>query len=456
MDRVNEFDVEYHPALEALCTVTCVLHNQQNYRRHEAYHDPEKDLWDDVTTTDLYERYKPVLGASTTQQVQRQLDQNWTDFLNAKSKYNDPTDESITNRPRPPGYWGNRDDGYTHKWRCFIRKDAYSVEWGERSRLELLVGDELKARHGLDGNERLRVEIRGDPKWTGEQGQLIIRYDQSRDQFTAIQPVTVEADSDAGVDTDIPSEASGAEEAAVDVGANTLAAVTTTTGKQWYYEGRELFERFHETSQHIAEVQSALPGERTWSNRTNTLHHLRYNRRDHAQDALVRDLVERLVAETVGAVYVGKLTGVLATHWTAVVNEKTHLFWAYRRFIDRLESVAAEYGIDVVERSEALTTQTCPRCANHEATTRSGDWLHCASCGLEGHADVCASENFLGEQIDEHISRPMARPVRLTWNNHSWRCDQTSPHDEWINTSEERTPANPQVAPGGTRQHRAD
>jgi len=38
-------------------------------------------------------------------------------------------------------------------------------------------------------------------------------------------------------------------------------------------------------------------------------------RRDHAQDALVRDLMERLYAEGVATVYVGDLTDVLSMHW---------------------------------------------------------------------------------------------------------------------------------------------
>ncbi len=49
-----------------------------------------------------------------------------------------------------------------------------------------------------------------------------------------------------------------------------------------------------------------------------------------AQNTLVRDLVERLYDEGVGMVYVGDLTGVLETHWSVRVNEKTHSFWAFK------------------------------------------------------------------------------------------------------------------------------
>jgi len=42
------------------------------------------------------------------------------------------------------------------------------------------------------------------------------------------------------------------------------------------------------------------------------------------------------------------------------VNEKTHNFWAYRRFTDRLEDMCEEYGSTVKEESEAWTSQECP------------------------------------------------------------------------------------------------
>jgi len=53
----------------------------------------------------------------------------------------------------------------------------------------------------------------------------------------------------------------------------------------------------------------------------------------------VRDLVERLYDEGLATVYVGDLTDVLDTHWSVRVNEKTHNFWAFKKFIHRLACV---------------------------------------------------------------------------------------------------------------------
>ncbi len=111
-------------------------------------------------------------------------------------------------------------------------------------------------------------------------------------------------------------------------------------------------------------------------------------------DALARDLMERLHVEGVSTVFVGDLTSVLETHWSVEVNAKTHNFWAFRAFINRLAYTVEEYGITVEARSEAWTSQECPDCGERDETVHHRDTLMCP-CGFEGHADLTASETFL-------------------------------------------------------------
>ena len=207
---------------------------------------------------------------------------------------------------------------------------------------------------------------------------------------------------------------------ALDVGANNIVACSTTTGTQLLYGGRDLFERFRETTHEIADHRSRVKREegRYTSKRIRRLCRKRTNRRDHAQDALARDLMERLHAEGVSTVYVGALKGVLDNHWSVRVNAKTHNFWAFRAFIDRLAYTAAEYGISVEVKPEANTTRECPECGEREDTVRSGDDFWCP-CGYEGHADLDASAKFLAQQTNDEVG-PMARPVRLKWDDHNW------------------------------------
>jgi putative transposase len=58
--------------------------------------------------------------------------------------------------------------------------------------------------------ERLRLEVRGDPRWSGEPGELEIQYDEVEDIYRAYQPVTID---ESELDAPLASE-----EAALDLG----------------------------------------------------------------------------------------------------------------------------------------------------------------------------------------------------------------------------------------------
>jgi putative transposase len=400
--------------LRELLDASASLWNELTYERRQNFFDGES-VWD---TADYRKQYVGVLGSATAQQVIRKNSEAWRSFFAAREDGEDTA---------PPGYWGNEDEG--REFRTYIRNDQYTLETGERSRLEIPVGQDLKDEYGLGYHDRLRLEVAGDPKWEGEQGRLELYYDEVADTFRAFQPVTV---PDSRQDSPVAEES-----AALDVGANNLVACTTTTGQQYLYEGRDLFDRFRETTTEIARLQSKLREGRYSSRRIRRLYRKRTRRRDHAQDALVRDLMERLYDEGVATVCVGDLTDVLSEHWSARVNEKTHQFWAYRSFIDRLATTAEEYGITVEVESEAYTTAECPVCGERDETDRDGDVFRC-SCGYEGHADLDASRTFLERQAGTTLEAGlMARPVRLTWDDHTWSEIPHSP--ERASPNEERT-----------------
>ena len=401
--------------LRELLDASASLWNELNYERRQQFFDGES-VWD---TTDFRKQYVDVLGSATAQQIIRKNKSAWQSFFAARENGENTS---------PPGYWGNEDDG--RELRTLIRNDQYTLETGERSRVEIPVGQALKNEYGLGYHDRLRLEVCGEPKWDGEQGRLEIQYDETNDAFRAFQPVTV---PDSRQDSPLASE-----EAALDVGANNLVACTTTTSQQYLYDGRELFAQFCETTEEIARLQSLLPEEQYSSRRIRRLYRKRTRRRDHAQDALVRNLIERLYDEGVATVYVGDLTDVLSTHWCAEVNAKTHQFWAFRAFINRLATTAEEYGITIEVRSEADTTAECPVCGERENTDRHGDLFQCR-CGYEGHADLGASQTFLEQQAGKNIEAgSMARPVRFQWDDHNWSessYSHESPNEQRTNRS---------------------
>ena len=83
-----------------------------------------------------------------------------------------------------------KDDGRVLKG--VVRKDAYTIEWGDRSRLEMVVGKELRDRHNSP-KSRLRLEIVGEPNCSDyeDQSRLELWYDETGNTFRASQPVTV-------------------------------------------------------------------------------------------------------------------------------------------------------------------------------------------------------------------------------------------------------------------------
>lgn len=400
--------------LRELLDASACLWNELTYERRQQFFDGES-VWD---TADYRKQYIGVLGSATAQQIIRKSNSAWKSFFALRK---DGEESS------PPSYWGNEEGG--RELRTFVRNDQYTLEVGERSRVEIPVGQDLKRKYDLGYHERLRLEVAGDPKWDGKQGRLEIQYDDVSDTFRAFQPVTV---PDFRQDSSLASH-----KAALDVGANNLIACTTTTSQQYLYEGRELFTDFRETTEEIARLQSELREGRHSSQRIRRLYRKRTRRRDHAQNTLARDLMERLYDEGVATVYVGDLSDVLSTHWLPEVNEKTHQFWAFRSFINRLATTAEEYGISVEVRSEAFTTATCIECGERFETERRGDMFRC-SCGHEGHADLDASRTFLEQETGTTFETgSMARPVRLKWDDHRWSELSHSP--ERAGPNEERT-----------------
>jgi len=444
MKRTNTFAVRPlsdvgEQLLRDLLDASAALWNEVNYERLIRYNDEDgfegEDLWD-ADTGALEGKYKGVLGASTAQQVIRKNSEAWRGFFDTKNKYHDESNTLVTEHPNPPGFWSNKDDG--RKLHTVIRNTSYTVEWGDCSRLEILVGCDLKDRYDHTG--RLRLEIAGDPNWPDyeKQGRLDLWYDETDSTFRASQPVTV---SDNARDTPLADET-----AALDIGANNLVACTTTTGEQYLYEGRELFQRFREATREIARLQSKLQEGRYSSKRIRRLYRKRTRRRDHAQEALCRDLLERLYAEGVDTVYIGGLTDVLDTHWSVETNAKTHNFWAFKQFTERLVCTAKEYGIAVEVRSEAWTSQECPQCGATERTIRHQDTLSCP-CGFEGHADLTASETFLKRHTEKAV-RPMARPVRFEWDDHEWSELPRSPRPKEQRTDRSTVHRDGNVASG--------
>jgi putative transposase len=438
MRRVNAFEVRPLSHRDRLLLLevldaSAALWNELTYARRQAFFE-DRDVWQ-VDSDEYRVKYKGVLGSATAQQLIRKNDEAWRSFFKLLEAGEDPS---------PPGYW--KEDG-ERELQTLVRNDQYTLRWGERSRLEIPVGFDLKEKYGLGYHDRLQLEARGNPRWSGEQGRLELVYDRDAESFRARQPVKNAIPRR----DDSLATASGDEDvvAALDIGANNLVACTVSTGHQRLYHGRPCFERFRDATEEIAELQSRLEYCEWSSKRIRELYRRRGHRRNHLQDALIRDLAEWLHGLDAGKVIAGDLDDVLRKHWSARVNEKTHQFWSHGRFRRRLREVLeGEYGIEVSEEDEGGSSSRCPECGG-EQVERDGDLFTCLSCGFEGHSDLAASENLLQRYADGEVG-PMARPAvsrenttesghrevpRLEWDDHRWRRRDHSTKEEPVNQS---------------------
>ena len=433
--RTNEYIAEptsqrYRECLFEWLAAHAPLWNQITYRRRQEYFDEDGDVWD-AEYTDLYDEYAPVLGKAACQQVARKNSEAWRSFFSLLDKYHGD-DPSVTEKPSPPGYWGNQEDGY--ELHGLVRNDLYTLDWDEdRSTLEFGVGDVLEEKYDFEYQERVTLEVRGNPQWNGDDSRLELVYDEAADTLRVKHPVRIRPDNVREQRLDAFTHTLDTENtthtAAIDVGANNTLAIVTTTGETAVYHSRPEFEQFQFLSALIAELQSELPDDQYTSKRIQRVYDERGEKRDHSRDSAVKHAADWLLERNVDTVYVGDLTDVLDTHWVAVVNEKTHALWSHRQLIDRLELTLGDVGITVEKVSEADSSSECPECGSDDVT-RDGDAFRCHECELDAHSDVAGAWNLLQDEVGS-----MARPAALSaererdesregayweWNGHNW------------------------------------
>lgn len=405
--------------------------NQLTYRRRQQYFDEDGDVWD-AEYTNLFEKYVPLLGKATCQQIVRKNSEAWRSHFELLSLYRDSSNPAVTEKPAPPGYRGNRDDGYD--LHGVVRNDLYNFDWNEdRSTVEFGVGDVLEDRYDFDHNERVTLEVRGDPQWRGDDSRLEISYDEAAETLRVQHPVRIQPDDvreqrQAAFTHTLDPE-NTTHSAAIDVGANNTLAIVTDQGDTAVYHARPEFNRFQQQSERIATLQSELPDDQYTSKRIQRVYDDRTRKRDHSRDAAVKHAAEWLLERNVDTVYVGDLTDVLSTHWSTDVNAKTHAFWSHRQLVERIGLTFGDIGITVTETGEFDTSSQCPECGS-DAVTRRGDQFRCDACGLDAHADVVGAWNMLQREVG-----PMARPAALSaergrdastegaywqWNEHDW------------------------------------
>jgi putative transposase len=378
------------------------LYNQATYQIRQAYiHEgiylPYAEIFHRVKHLECYQ----ALPRKVSNSILIVIDNNWRSFKAAlKAWYGHP--ETFTGRPKLPGY------KHKEKGRNILIYD-----------LQALSKKALK--RGMIAPSGLAIEIATkQTRETIDQVRMVPRLDGYM-----VEVVYRKEEKQAEVDPSLI--------AALDLGVNTLAAVTST--KQGFQpllvNGRPLKSLNQHYNKQRAHHQSHLARTKRFTSRQLDRITTKRNRRVNAYlHTASRRIIDHLVREGIGSVVVGK-----NPLWKQEVemgrkNNQAFVQIPHARFIEMLTYKAKLVGIQVILQEESYTSKASfldrdpiptydpgrkekPRFSGR----REKRGLYRASDGRRINADINGSYNILrkafSESFGQEIGGPAVAPGRL-------------------------------------------
>ena len=388
MERVNAFIVEGCPALWELADNCARLYNEVNFERRQAYIRYRRFEW---YPKHLYEKYAPLIGSATAQQIINKNNEAWRSFLALKGLEAEGKLPKHITRVSMPRYW--KRDG-RRELMIIVRNDCYRAG-----------GEYLYLPKGL------KLRYKGLLKWRGRQGRLEIIYDGLDGVWRGFMAVKVGK----------PPKRGGSKPLYIDIGVKNLATV-------WYdglrqpiaFSGGAVLSDWWYWNRKIAGEQGRLArinGART-SKKLRGLYRTRQRRFRHAVNTMVKTIVEEAYRLGVSKIVLGKLKGVRSNSHNGKANTMINNFWSFSYIVRRFKEKAEEYGIEVEEVSEYKTSSKCPYCGSENVTNR-GRLFKCYDCGLEAHRDAVGVLN-IGHLYGGGVNGVVAHPLLLRWDGMRW------------------------------------
>ena len=388
MKRVNAFIVEGCPALWELADIYAGLYNEVNFERRQAYIRYRRF---ERYPKHLYEKYAPLIGSATAQQIINKNSEAWRSFLALKRLEAEGKLPKHITRVSMPRYW--KRDG-RRELMIIVRNDCYRVD-----------GEYLYLPKGL------KLRYKGLLKWRGRQGRLEIIYDGLDGVWRGFMAVKVGK----------PPKRGGSKPLYIDIGVKNLATV-------WYdglrqpiaFSGGAVLSDWWYWTRKIAGEQGRLArvnGART-SKKLRRLHRTRQRRFRHAVNTMMKTIVEEAYRLGVSKIELGKLKGVRNNSHNGKANTMINNFWSFSYIVRRFKEKAEEYGIEAGEVSEYKTSSKCPYCGSENVTNR-GRLFKCYDCGLEAHRDAVGVLN-IGHLNGGGVNGVVAHPLLLRWDGMRW------------------------------------
>jgi putative transposase len=383
-------DEETEKRLKQLCDLSSKLWNEVNYARLKAWME-KKHIDFKGTYKEFYEKYKPLIGAVTTQTIIRKNDEAWRSFFGLLKLKKEGRLPPFVKEVRPPGF-GKR-NGSRALW-VVLRKDQCEVS-----------GDKIVLKY-LGTIGRIEVKYKGILHLKGERGELKIRYDDDKGRWYAhIAFSKISEKMVRGEWRPVPLQPRGDLTAGIDVGINNLMAIYVENGLTKLVSGRPLKAISHYWRGRIAEYQSMLNKYGLETSKKLRQMYAKWRRQIKSYiNAKVREAIEWLHNAGVSKIKVGY------PRYIAQENgnfNNVHI-WTYGYLLRRLSEVAEEYGIDVIYVDEAGTSSRCPIHGDGCSVRVYRGLLRCTRLNRIYNADIAAAYNILKTQITEGANNPRA------------------------------------------------
>ncbi|MEM3065812.1 MAG: transposase [Nitrososphaerota archaeon] len=389
MERTNTFTVNDHPSLRKLADNCARLWNELNFERRQAYIRYKKFSWH---PKHLYEKYAPIIGSATAQQIINKNNEAWRSFLALKKLEMKGRLPPYIAKISMPRYWKRNG---RRKLRIIIRNDCYKFD---EEYIYLPKG--------------LKLKYKGELKWHGRKGRLEIIYDDTDKVWRGFMTVKIEK----------PPIRGGNKPLYIDLGVINLATVWFEGLRQPIaYSGRTLLADWWYWTRKIAKEQSRLAkvNKRKTSRGLRKLYRIRLRKFRHAVNAIIKTIVENVYVLGISKIVIGKIKDIRNNnHSSTKINAIINNFWSFNYIIRRIKEKAEEYGIEVIEESEYETSSTCLRCRSKNVTNK-GRLFKCYKCGLEAHRDAVGVLN-IARLYGGEVNRVVAHPLLLRWNGMMW------------------------------------
>jgi putative transposase len=188
----------------------------------------------------------------------------------------------------------------------------------------------------------------------------------------------------------------------VDFGVRWVATSVALPSRNTEFYGREI----RRTRRHHQRLRGRLQEKGAYETlqSISTREHRRVKDRLHK---ISRQIVDE-AKERNALIVVGDLEGIQDQDLGAEMNRRLHSM-PHHTLKNYIEYKAAFAGIAVRSVNEYMTSQTCWRCGEQEATTRKGQGRHlCHECGLDDNADKNGATNIAKKGLGKDIERPLS------------------------------------------------